>query len=286
MNTSELKNPVSATAWSPAFLRTGVGIPYADEIAELISAKEKIADLMGGEENAMIAKKYFGCWAELRHRSLSAAIENRLCVLELSAGFSPRCFSLTERPEVRYFSTDLSDMHIERLRVFGKLFTDRRPAAQNGTHYCKAVDATSTISVADCYWWIGEPESFVVINEGLLSYLTHEQKFQVAMNIRALLILTGGSWWTPDIHTTEEMQRTESLSAAYLPNFESKAGSRFTDKTFESLDEAEALMHRAGFRVVRHRQLDFVPISNLRATVPEESKAILEDAHLWEMIPV
>jgi O-methyltransferase involved in polyketide biosynthesis len=278
MNIPGKFDSISLTAAAPAFLRSGIDIPYADLIAHLIDARAKAAELIGGEHYLPALRDSYGAWAELRHHALSNAIREFHNVLELSAGFSPRGLIFTNVPGARYLATDLAQVSDSFIGISRHFMTERsRPGLRFGR-----ADATDQMQVLACAAAFEGRGTIAVIHEGLLPYLTRVEQIQVARNIHALLSITGGSWYTTDIHTREETAQTLALGEAYMPSFQSKAGRRLENGGFDTLDEAEKLMTEAGLRVERREQLDLVV--NLKSVAPNKAVTrMLKHQHLWTM---
>lgn len=284
MPETRLFEGLDKTALLVAYLRAESCIPYAAQIAELTNARQAAAELVGGDEQLIAMRDLFGAaMTELRFHTLSEAIGAERYVLELAGGLSPRGIIFAEKyPRVIYVSSDVANVHQERDHVLS-LVAGRR----QGTSFRREIiDALNTDNMVRAVRFFPPGPKIAVINEGLLGYKPRAQKLQIASNIRMLLELTGGAWYTTDIRTREEHAHLEVLSAAFLGTFQQQTGTTFADTIFDDFDAAESLMTEAGLDIIRQRQVHFYPLSALNSAIPNEAvRRMLFDQHLWIMTP-
>ena len=100
---------ISSTAKTIAFIRSGLGIPYADDIARLCSTQKATIDFYrrpNFEINLERIRK-LSYWAKLRlHSSIAAIRQTEIGnILEIASGFSPAGLIISEDPNVRYLLT-------------------------------------------------------------------------------------------------------------------------------------------------------------------------------------
>ena len=100
----------------------------------------------------------------------------------------------------------------------------------------------------------------MVVCEGLLDYLSMDEKAQVARQVHALLARHGGLWVTPDLATREQVAASESdeseSSRAAHATIGEKTGRRFSDNAFGSVAERVAFFEELGFSVETRPQID------------------------------
>jgi hypothetical protein len=275
---------ISPNVFVPAFLRAQCGIPFALDIADIINARGLTVDLVGGEEYLPALTRLFSAKTKLGFESLTEAIavRERCNVVELGAGLSPRGLILVEDPSVKYVSADLNESHEMHLDVLGRLISGRN----KGTHWFLGTDPLSERNVVECATLFADRGPIGVICEGLLTKLTHEEKFRVAQNIRELLHITGGTWYTSDFHTTAEQAFVRYLAADFLPRFDGE-GVLHSEKTaFDNLDEAIGFMGAAGFDVFSYPQREFVSYDELGLRIPDlRVEQMLDEQCIWAMVP-
>ena len=82
--------------------------------------------------------------------------------------------------------------------------------------------------------------------EGLLRYLTFEEKALVARNVREILQRYGGWWITPDVHLISSTRRQ---TTEYRQQERETLGRSLEANYFEDLDHAQRFFEGLGFAV-------------------------------------
>jgi O-methyltransferase involved in polyketide biosynthesis len=186
-------------------------LPYARAAAELVFGADAVAKA-GAEAAANPAvlgrQRHF----ELRARSIDDAL--RICdatrVLELAAGLSLRGLAAAEQEGVVYVDTDLPGMATTKTALLAQL----QPTELAGELRVQALDALDAAAFrATAASIVAGP--LAIVHEGLLMYLSDEEKARLAANVREALVERGGWWITADVyvrgptrvHRTEQTQR-------------------------------------------------------------------------------
>ena len=126
----------------------------------------------------------------------------------------------------------------------------------------------------------GKP--IAIITEGLLPYLTREEKETLAGNIRDLLKQHDGIWITPDIHTKQLLKffsQADGTMQQRMQNVLGATGRDIETNTFEDENDVRQFFTNAGFTIEEYPysnvldDLSSVKLSNLN---PEEILAILQ----------
>ncbi|MGA8613873.1 MAG: class I SAM-dependent methyltransferase [Xanthobacteraceae bacterium] len=187
-------------------------------------------------------------------------------VLEIAAGHSPRGLQMTEDPTVTYVETDLSGIIAQKqaaVRTVGvtrsNLFIEQANAL-NGDDLVHAARHFTHGPIA-------------VINEGLLSYLTFEEKENMARTVHRLLKQFGGMWVTPDIPLAEHM-RNERVGRS-ITHDSARIGRNLETNRFVSEDAAREFFEQLGFSIERHtlREVERDLVSLKGTNVPPEDIA-------------
>jgi O-methyltransferase involved in polyketide biosynthesis len=231
---------VSVTALIPAFARGDyTSIPWAKEmLAFLRSRGATLSEGPWREDSARAFAPVF----EARFRAVSRVVAERgvTQVLELAAGLSPRGMDLA-RQGIVYVETDLAES-ITRKR---EIITAILGAVPEDLHLC-AANAIDRFQLLECCAPFLPGRPVAVTTEGLLRYLTFDEKSLVAQNVHEILQRYGGWWITPDVHlksltqqqTTEHRQQErETLGRSLDANY------------FEDLDHAQRFFEGLGFDV-------------------------------------
>ena len=175
------------TAILTAYPRTFSDIPYSQEIFDELQRH------YGEIDDSLIVDRLA---VELEARS--KLIDRLLAetgasqVLEIAAGFSSRGLVFAAQPDTQYVELDLPDLAELKTQIVGNIaHIPENLHILGGTAL-----RLSDFDEASQYFDTGKP--VVVVNEGLLRYLTFDEKAQVASNIRGLLERFGGIWISGD----------------------------------------------------------------------------------------
>jgi len=125
--------------------------------------------------------------------------------------------------------------------------------------------------------------------EGLIMYLSKEQREQLAMNIRRLLgEFAGGSWLTPDF-TFKEQARDLPPERVRLREAITGITQRQIDASaFEDQHDLAAFLGRFGFNVRVYSQVDETPsFSSIQALglSPASIERLRGALRVWVMTP-
>ncbi len=279
---------ISPTAEHIAFLRAvnSQHIPYAKVFADLCDAeKETKAFYHRADFDVDLERmKKMAHWATLRYMSLREAVRRtNICnVFELAAGFSPAGFdTVTEDPRMRYLETDLPETIVRRQAMEPLLWKSQKPDERLGLAVVDALNGEQMLAAAKKHFAQGP---LVVVHEGLLQYLTHEEKLQVAKNIATVLRHFGGVWMTSDIvlkapfvkafETSDYNRRIQQILAE-------GTGRDMADLAFDSFAEAEVLLKQAGFTIRKQRQVDLTWYGQEKDLLHQRKN--LELQHIWCM---
>jgi O-methyltransferase involved in polyketide biosynthesis len=266
---------VSVTALVPAFARGQyTTIPWASEMLELL--RDRGATLSESPWTGQSTRGYASLF-EARFRAVSRLVAEKGAtqVLELAAGLSPRGMELAQRGVV-YVEADLA----EALGLKQEIVTALLGPLPQNLHLCAASVIEREQVLACCFPFdTGRPVA--VTTEGLLRYLTFEEKTRVAANVLEILRRYGGWWITPDVHLKSWAQQQ---SPAYRQSERQTLGRSLDSNYFADLDHALRFFDGCGF-VVDSRPL-LEGIQDQIATLQyEDQLANLNDHRLFVMTP-
>jgi O-methyltransferase involved in polyketide biosynthesis len=203
MSTSNEMDKISFTADLSGLVRSLTNIPYSKEIHEILSEKVKGTqveiELREAIEFDMLRITPV---MECRYKLSDKLMEENgaIKVLELAAGLSPRGFKWTENPQITYVEFDLPHKIKEKRQIVEELISQLKMNSHPNLYFVAGdvlhredmITATTHFQASD--------GPIVIVSEGLLPYLTHEQKKMMAENIKYLLNRLGGCWITTDIN--------------------------------------------------------------------------------------
>jgi O-methyltransferase involved in polyketide biosynthesis len=231
---------ISVTALIPAFARGEyTDIPWAKEVLACMRARG--STLPGGPRSDRAMYDY-APFLESRFKAVNWILEEQGAtqILELAAGLSPRGMDFAQR-NIVYVESDLA----ESIALKREIVTAVLGQVPANLHLCAASVLDRSALTACCSAFTDRPVA--VTTEGLLRYLTFEEKTQLAVNVREILSRHSGIWITTDIHLRHWAQRhqgpiqreseTERLGRDLDPNY------------FDDLDHARTFFEGCGFQV-------------------------------------
>jgi O-methyltransferase involved in polyketide biosynthesis len=162
-------------------------------------------------------------------------------LLELAAGLSPRGMELAQRGVVVYVEADLAaSMTLKRQVVTAIL-----GSVPKSLFLCGASVIDRVQLLTRCFPFVTE-QPVTVTAEGLLRYLTLEEKAHLSANVNEVLRRFGGWWITPDIHLRNWAQRQSPM---YGQSTEATLGRNLDSNYFDDLDHAQRFFGRCGLAV-------------------------------------
>ena len=192
---------VSFTALIPAFARSDyTSIPGAKEMLAFLRSRG--ATLSDGPWSEGAARAFAPVF-EARFRTVSRVVAEKGAtqVLELAAGLSPRGIDLA-RQGIVYVETDLAESMTRKREIVTAILG----AVPENLHLCTA-SAIDRSQLLECCLPFVTGRPVAVTAEGLLRYLTFDEKALVARNVHEILRRYGGWWITPDVHLRSLTQR-------------------------------------------------------------------------------
>jgi O-methyltransferase involved in polyketide biosynthesis len=231
---------VSVTALIPAFARGEyTSIPYAREMLAFLRGRG--ATLSEGPWSGDAARAFAPVFGA-RFRAVTRAIAEKSAtqVLELAAGLSPRGMELASQGVV-YVESDLDESMTSKREIVTAILG----AVPPNLHLC-AANAIDRAQLLACCSPFAAGRPVAVTNEGLLRYLTFDEKALVAGNVREILERYGGWWITPDVHLRA---LTERQTSEYRQREQETLGRSLDANYFEDLDHAQRFFAGCGFTV-------------------------------------
>jgi len=216
------------------------GLPYAREVAALVFGPDEVtAAASPTSPLAALRRRHF----ELRARSVDEALDlvGATRIVEFAAGLSFRGLARAVRDDVHYLDTDLPELVELKRGILAQLSPDKLA----GTYRIESLDVMDDTAVARALAALPDgPLS--IAHEGLLMYLTADEKARLAASIHAALSARGGRWITADVY----LQRESTLPRE--PQVEKfLAEHRVEEQKFVSWEKAELFFANAGFAVER-----------------------------------
>ncbi|NEO32152.1 MAG: hypothetical protein F6K36_17305 [Symploca sp. SIO3C6] len=244
---------ISPTALIMAYARQFTDIPYSQELAQLVNAQAFVERLQKqqSDKSFEIAVLFEG-----RYKAINQMIAQfrTTQIIELASGLLPRGMVMSQDPGIVFIESDLPAMISSKQQLVKQLVGDR-----SNLHFI-ATDATSQPSQFPLdVDYLDSLTPITVISEGLLLYLTLNQKQHVFTNVRELLQVYGGVWITPDLMTKEDLSRIRGTSPAlqkFSQTVRVMTGTSDKDTIFDNLDQVRQFTSEQGFQLQAYSMLN------------------------------
>ncbi|MFA5230623.1 MAG: class I SAM-dependent methyltransferase [Candidatus Paceibacterota bacterium] len=169
-----------------AYRRTFTDIPFSKEIFKEL---EEIRKKNNYEKiSEFLKKKELAPQFEARHKLIDKLIYKHNCdqILELAAGFSSRGLAMAAKDKFNYVEIDLSRVIKEKKQIVKEISRKNNFKIPKNLHFVSGnVLNYGTFEKALKYFDKSKP--LIIAHEGLLRYLTMEERAKVAKNIHKVL---------------------------------------------------------------------------------------------------
>jgi len=265
---------VSVTGLGTAFGRGEyTAIPWAKEILDVLRQRGAILPAAPWTNDA----RAFAPFLDARFRAVARLLEekNATQVLELAAGLSPRGIQLAPRGVV-YVEVDLADSITMKREVVTAVLGSVPPSL-----HLSAASVVDRAQLLACCTPFDTGQPVAVTTEGLLRYLTFEEKTHLAETVREILLRYGGWWITPDIHLKSWARRQ---TAAHLQRELETLGRSLDSNYFADLDHARQFFEDCDFAVDSRPLLEGIR-DQLAIQPSGEQVAELNDRRVFVLTP-
>lgn len=238
---------ISPTAYLTAYVRQFAEIDYAKEIAESIDSTAIHARFIDEDKNNNVGK--FAALIEGRYRAIEqvrSSFSKIQQMLELASGLSPRGMILSNNKEITFVESDLYTMIQQKQELVRNLIGE-----PPNLHFL-AIDATTDLHVSRLKKYFQCDQKIIILSEGLLIYLTFDEKQQVFANVKSILQHFGGVWITPDLTTkvwAKEMKKHEPEFWQFNQEISSSTDRDFQRNAFNDLDHVKQFVEEQGFQI-------------------------------------
>lgn len=228
---------ITPTAIVTSYPRQFTDIPYEKEIYEWLSDNCNNNDI---KLNKLLAPEI-----EARYKLTNKILDNLNItqVLELAAGYSSRGIIYSKKG-YEYIEMDLEEVAKNKVRLLNDI-----TSIPNNLH----ITSGNALNYADfekCKEYLNKNKEVAIINEGLLRYLTFEEKEIVAKNIYNVLNKHNGVWITCDVTPKGFIQKQNN----FMPDFNNNLSivtsrNNLTDR-FKDIEHINKFMKNIGFKRV------------------------------------
>ena len=228
---------ISPTAIVTSYPRTFTDIPYEKEIYQWLQKNCKNNDV---KLNKLLAPEI-----EARYKLTNKILDNLNIkqIVEIAAGYSSRGIIYAEKG-YEYIEMDLEEVAKNKDRLL------RDIASIPCNLHIESGNALNYEDFEKCEKFLNKDREVAIINEGLLRYLTFEEKRIVAKNIYNVLKKYNGVWITCDVTPKKFIQKQND----FMPNFNNNLNvvtsrNNLTDR-FENIEHINKFMKDIGFNSV------------------------------------
>ncbi len=226
---------VSPTAILTSYPRTFTDIPYEKEIYEWLSnnCTDKV------QLNKMLAPEI-----EARYKLINKLIEkqNVTQILELASGYTSRGLIYSKKG-YKYVEMDLEEVANNKKRIINELFK------KNDNLHIVSGNALNIEDYNRCEKYF-DNNKLVIINEGLLRYLTFDEKKKVAQNIYNMLKKHGGVWITCDVTPKKFIQKQNEQNPTLNDNISIITSRNDLNDRFENEEHIKSFFSEIGFNSI------------------------------------
>jgi hypothetical protein len=263
---------ISSSAKALLYLKGYTNIPFARQAATLMMQPEKYEpDFANGD---------FLFWSRVVHFESRYWSINQLLadlriknILELSSGFSFRGLEAIAQDGVHYIDTDLPGVIETKAAFVQELQPHSNPKSKLEILPLNALDEKAFMEMVSRF---PQDEPVVIVNEGLLMYLSIPEKEQLCRIIRKMLEERGGYWITADIYLKQRNRLPDMKLDDNLAKFFEQHHVR--DNMFDSFEQAENFFGDQGFTIDKKATPDREKLSTLpyllKSASPDQLKLL------------
>ena len=292
---------ISITAKLVAHLRQFSDIPFAQDVAEHIKAEEAIQEIARRlntenqspeERKEMEAEgKVSAPLLEARYKSIVEVIHQTGIkqVLELASGFSLRGLAMAQDTGISYVESDLPDLNTEKTKLISTL-REKYQLEDRGNHHVATANALARTELEAAAEPLDRDKPILIVNEGLIPYLSEAEIENLTENVRYLLgKFNGGSWITPDFTTRQTADDVSEHRKRFRDAVSDTTARQLHGAAFASEEAIDEFISDHGFSAVHSYQTDLVKDLVSVGRLGLDSKVVERlkpHMRIWLMSPV
>ncbi len=226
----------SPTAIVTSYPRTFTDIPYEKEIYAWLSKN--------CTEQVTLHKE-LAPEIEARYKLINKLLEKTEIkqVLELAAGYTSRGLYYSKKG-YNYIEMDLENVTNNKRNILNELNTE----IPNNLRVLSG-NVLEEKAFLKCEEYLNSTEPLAILNEGLLRYLTFEEKARVAKNIHKLLEKHGGVWITSDVTPKKFIASQNAALKDFNKNVSSITSRNNLNFRFNDINHVKEFFSDLGFEV-------------------------------------
>ena len=235
---------ISPTAIVTSYPRIFTDIPYEKEIYNWLEnhCNEEVT------LNKMLAPEI-----EARYKLTNKLLDkydNIKQVLELAAGYSSRGLTYSKKG-YNYIEMDLENVSVNKREILNSIEKN----IPNNLNIISG-NALKKSDYKNIVKYLKDNEEVAVINEGLLRYLTFDEKKQVAQNVYELLSKYGGIWITCDVTPKKFMDSQDKALPDFNKDLATITSRNNLNDRFEDINHIKEFFGNIGFELVEFHKFN------------------------------
>ena len=243
---------VAPTAWGVSYLRTFSDIPLSQEFFNALNTHVQAqgeTDISTRASRDHLAPQLEARYKLVDKLILGAGISQ---VVELASGVATHGINLTRsNPNLSYVEVDLPDVVKKKRVVIDEVGIE---VPSNLT--IVEGNALSEADIRKAVAGFDTAKPLTVVNEGLMRYLTFDEKTELARTVYTLLSEYGGVWVTPDVSLRQALAREDAVATGHTQGLMQTTGIDIDKNVFEDEEHAKEFFEELGFSVERHSFLE------------------------------
>ena len=185
--------------------------------------------------------KLFAPELEARFKLTNKLIDNTSItqVLELASGYSSRGLIYSKKG-YNYVEMDLEEVVNNKKKMFKELFnTNINIVPGNALEYNDYIK---------CLEYLDPNKELIILNEGLLRYLTFDEKKIVAGNIYKILKKYGGIWITCDLTPKRFIEKQDKINTTINNSLNTVTSRNKLNDRFKDENHIKEFFYNIGFK--------------------------------------
>ncbi|MCI9280813.1 MAG: hypothetical protein HFI49_00940 [Bacilli bacterium] len=260
---------ISPTAIVTSYPRTFTDIPYEKEIYNWI--KDNC-------DTNLLLYKNLAPEIEARYKLINKLIDKSKInqILELAAGYSSRGLIYSKKGYT-YIEIDLESVSQNKKKILEKI-------EENIPQNLNIISGNVLINddFDKCKKYLEDSNPVIVVNEGLLRYLSFEEKRVVAENIYDILNEYNGIWITSDVTPKKFIKSQNNALQNFNKNLSNITSRNNLNDRFENINHIKDFFGDIGFEILEVHKFnevknDLYSVNKLNI-IDEKIEQTLEDA--------
>ncbi len=234
---------VIPTAWMVAYRRSFTDIPFSKEVFDKLIKTENFTGIDPVLKKPETAPQFEGR-AKIIDKCVLASGNDQ--VLELASGYSIRGLEMSRDPDFTYVELDLPKVIPDKQKIITEIVQEKGLGKMDNLHF----EGGNVLNFADLeratsHFDLSKP--ITILNEGLLIYLTMEEKKLLASHIHKILEKSGGVWITTDVSVHNLDKPTP-----HTKNIMDLTNKNIIENSFKTSAEVRSFFQSQGFSIEEH----------------------------------